>query len=101
MLAAGVGLTGAGAYLIYNGMRVYNASLCDSLSIGGCNIDKERETNHKQGTIFLVCGGLSCALGVALTSVGAVKKVQFKRRKKELLIQPTGSLSEVGVRFTF
>lgn len=81
MIAAGVGLCGAGGYLVYNGYRVYTSSPVGTTP--GQQDESERQ-NHKQGTAYLAVGGIAIAGGVILTAFGAKNKVEFKRIKKRM-----------------
>jgi hypothetical protein len=79
MIAGGIGLCGAGAFLIYEGQKIYTTP-ADST---GSSI----ATNHRQGTIYMVFGGASIIAGLLVTAFGAVKKVEFKRQKKSMMLR--------------
>lgn len=81
MLALGVGLCGAGGYLVYNGYRVYTSTPVGDTP--GQQEESERQ-NHKQGTIYLAVGGIAIAGGIVLTALGAKNKIEFKRTKRHL-----------------
>lgn len=84
MIAGGVGLCAAGGFLVYQGVRVYNAGLT------GKTPDEqttEQQRNHKQGTAYLVGGGVALAGGIVLTAFGARNKLEFKKGKKRLELQ--------------
>lgn len=97
MIAGGVGLCGAGAYLIYQGVTVYNAKITP-----GPNAADDQQRNHRQGTIYLAAGGVAIAGGVVLTALGARNKVEFKQRKRHLQLE-TGMLpnGNLGLALTF
>lgn len=80
MIAGGVGLCGAGGYLLYQGITVYrtrdNGNTSSALA--------RNEQNKKQGTIYLVAAGVGIAGGLVLTAFGARNKIDFKRRKKAM-----------------
>lgn len=80
MIAAGVGLTGAGGYLVYNGYKVYNNPIDSKL--GASQRQEAERQNKKQGTIYMAVGGVCIAGGIILTAFGAKNKVEFKRMKK-------------------
>lgn len=84
MIAAGVGLCGAGGYLLYNGIRVYKSS--PSGTTPSQQQESERQ-NTKQGTIYMAVGGVCIAGGIVLTALGARNKVEFKRMKKYMASQ--------------
>lgn len=81
MIAAGVGLCGAGGYLVYNGYRVYTSS---PVGTTPGQQEESKNQNRKQGTIYLAVGGIAIAGGVILTAFGAKNKVEFKRMKKRM-----------------
>lgn len=100
MIAAGVGLSGAGAYLIYNGHKVYTTPI-DTKLTPGQQEESERQ-NHKQGTIYMAVGGVCIAGGLVLTALGAKNKVEFKKLKKRMTLQ-SGLLDNgnLGLALTF
>ena len=99
MIAAGVGLCGAGSYLIYQGFKVYGTS---PTSADPAIQQKETERNHRQGTIYYVAGGIAIAGGIVLTALGARNKINFKREKKMMSLQ-SGILDNgnLGVALNF
>lgn len=98
MIAAGIGLCGAGSYLIYQGVKVYGTAASPLSANPAAEIDR----NHRQGTIYLVAGGIAIAGGVILTAFGARNKVDFVRRKKMMSLQ-SGILDNgsLGVALNF
>lgn len=97
MIAAGIGLTGAGSYLIYQGVKIYTTNTP--------NIpQQENERNKRQGIIYMAAGGVGIVGGVVLTALGARNKVEFKRRKRLLSMEitiPDYTLAAVGARLNF
>ncbi len=87
LIAAGVGLCGAGGYLVYNGYKVYTTSIDPKL--GASQQQEAERQNHKQGTIYMAVGGVCIAGGIICTALGAKNKVEFKRMKKYMQQQPT------------
>lgn len=83
MIAGGVGLCGAGSYLIYQGLKIYRTPA----AAGSNNPAAEVDRNHRQGTIYLVAAGVGIGGGIILTALGARNKVDFKRRKKQMQLQ--------------
>lgn len=100
MIAAGVGLSGAGGYLIYNGHKVYTTPI-DQNATAGQQQESERQ-NRKQGTIYMAVGGVCIAGGLVLTALGAKNKVEFKKQKKRMTLQ-SGLLDNgnLGLALTF
>lgn len=80
MIAGGVGLCGAGGYLLYQGIAVYRTRD----NSGKQSAQSQNEQNKKQGIIYLAAAGVGMAAGIVLTAFGARNKVEFKRRKKEM-----------------
>lgn len=98
MIAAGVGLTGVGGYLIYQGNKIYN-----SKATPGSSTPAQDETrNKRQGTIYLAAGGAAIAGGIVLAAFGIRNKVEFKNRKKIMSVQ-SGLLEngQLGALLTF
>ncbi len=83
MIAAGIGLCGAGSYLVYQGHKVYNTPAL----AGSPTAEAETQRNHRQGTIYYAAGGIAIVGGIILTALGARNKVDFKRRKKMMSLQ--------------
>jgi hypothetical protein len=90
MIAGGIGLCGVGGYLIYEGVKVYNTAPAPNST----DPASDTERNHKQGTIYLACAGISIAGGVVLTAFGARNKVFFKQHQKLMSLQ--GGLLDNG-----
>ena len=85
LIAAGVGLCGAGGYLVYNGYKVYTTSIDPKL--GTSQQEEAKSQNHKQGTIYMAVGGVCIVGGIICTAFGAKNKVEFKRMKKYMQSQ--------------
>lgn len=83
MIAGGVGLFGAAGYLLYQGIKTYNAK-AEPHSVDPSG-DEWR--NRKQGTIYYAVTGVAMAGGAVLIGLGARNKVDFKTRKKMLEMQ--------------
>lgn len=83
MIAGGVGLCGAGAYLIYYGVKVYSTKA----AAGSQYPDQEVSRNKRQGTIYLAAGGIAIGTGIILTAFGARNKVDFKARKRMMELE--------------
>lgn len=98
MIAAGVGLTGVGGYLIYQGNKIYNSKAAP----GSSTPAQDESRNKRQGTIYLAAGGAAIAGGIVLAAFGIRNKVEFKHRKKMMSIQ--GGLldnGQLGALLTF
>ena len=80
MIAGGVGLVGAGSFLIYEGVKIYNTSAAPSSTDPTGDVAR----NHQQGTIYIAAGTVSFVGAAVLVALGARNKVEFKRRKKML-----------------
>jgi hypothetical protein len=89
MIAGGVGLCGVGSYLLYYGITVYNTGADPASTNPAADVNR----NHNQGTVYLAVGGLSIAGGIALITFGAMRKYDFKVRKKMMSLQ-TGLLPD-------
>lgn len=98
MIAGGVGLTGVGGYLIYQGVKVYNSQVAPNTPTAA----EDLQRNHRQGVIYMAAGGVSIAGGIILTAFGAKNKIEFKHRKKQLQLE-TGWLpsGQMGLALTF
>lgn len=90
MIAAGIGLSGIGGYLIYQGNKIYTTvpeipanPTPDQLAAR----EGEIQRNHKQGTIYYAIGGVAIAGGIVLVAIGAKNKVEFKQRKRMMELQ--------------
>lgn len=86
MIAGGVGLCGAGSYLIYQGQKIYTA-LPEGTPPGTAIYTEEKQRNQRQGIIYLAAGGLGIAGGIILTAFGAKNKIEFKQRKRMMELQ--------------
>lgn len=80
MIAGGIGLCGAGGYLMYQGFKVYNTAVLN-------NDPKDINRNHKQGTAYIIAGGVAIAGGIILTAFGARNKHEFMMRKKMMSLE--------------
>ncbi len=79
MIAGGIGLCGAGGYLLYQGNKVYTTS--PTITDPAIR-QNEINRNRRQGTIYYAAGGIAIAGGIILTALGARNKVEFKTRKR-------------------
>jgi hypothetical protein len=98
MIAGGVGLAGAGSFLIYEGVATYNtpAAPLSTDPVG----DVQR--NHNQGTAYIIAGSAGFIGSAVLIALGVKNKMDFKRRKKLMSMQ-AGLLDNgrTGVMLTF
>ena len=83
MIAGGIGLCGAGTYLIWEGTQIYKTPAGPTST----NPSGDVARNHQQGSIYMVAGGASIAAGVILGAFGVKRKIEFKQRKQRLLAQ--------------
>ncbi|MBK7148176.1 MAG: hypothetical protein IPH78_04955 [Bacteroidetes bacterium] len=100
MIAGGVGLCGAGSYLIWQGTKILNTT--PVAAPGTALYEDEKQRNQRQGIIYLAAGGVGIAGGIILTAFGAKNKVEFKQRKRMMEMQ-TGLLDngKLGLALTF
>lgn len=92
MIAGGVGLCGAGSYLIWQGTKILNT--IPAAAPGTALYEDEKQRNQRQGIIYLAAGGVGIAGGIILTAFGAKNKVEFKQRKRMMEMQ--GGLLDNG-----
>ncbi len=92
MIAGGVGLCGAGSYLIWQGTKILNT--IPAAVPGTALYEDEKKRNQRQGIIYLAAGGVGIAGGIILTAFGAKNKVEFKQRKRIMEMQ--GGLLDNG-----
>ena len=83
MIAGGVGLCGASAYLIYQGLKIYRNPEDKTKADYSARIQQ----NHSQGTIYLAAAGVGVAVAAVLLGLGIRNKVEFKNHKKMLEMQ--------------
>lgn len=92
MIGGGVGLYGVSAFLIYDGVTVYNTGP----QANSTNPNADIRANHTQGIIFFISAAAGIAGGAALITFGALRKYQFKVRKRAMGIKagltPSGRL---------
>jgi hypothetical protein len=98
MIAGGVGLAGAGSFLIYEGVQTYNSPAAPASTNPSADIMR----NHNQGTAYIIAGSVSFIGSAVLIALGAKNKVEFKRRKKLMSLQ-SGLLDSgnLGVALSF
>ncbi len=98
MIGGGVGLAGAGTFLIYEGVKTYNTPAAPQSTDPTADVDR----NHRQGTAYIAGGAAAFAGSVVLVALGAKNKVEFKRRKKMMSLQ-SGVLDNgnLGLALTF
>jgi hypothetical protein len=98
MIGGGVGLAGAGTFLIYEGVKIYQTPASPSSTDPAGDVQR----NHNQGTAYLAAGGIAYAGAVVLIALGVKNKLEFKRRKKLMSLQsgllPSGNM---GAMLTF
>jgi hypothetical protein len=95
MIAAGVGLTGVGSYLIYQGQKIYTTR-----PIAGTPTAAEDEVrNRRQGTIYMAAGGAAIVGGIVLAAFGIRNKVEIKTRRRVMALQ-SGLLDNRQLGFT-
>jgi hypothetical protein len=83
MIAGGAGLCAAGAYLIWEGQLVYYSPVAATSATTTNTIAQ----NHQQGTAYIIAGGAAIAGGIILGAFGVKNIIEFKKRKKRLLLQ--------------
>jgi len=81
MIGGGVGLAGAGTFLIYEGVKIYNSPLAPNSQPG------DQQRNHNQGTAYLAAGGIAFVGSAILIALGARNKIEFKHRKKLMSLE--------------
>jgi hypothetical protein len=98
MIAGGVGLAGAGSFLIYEGVQTYNTPAAPSSTNPSADVMR----NHNQGTAYIIAGSVSFIGSAVLIALGAKNKVEFKRRRKLMSLQ-TGLLDSgnLGLALSF
>ena len=98
MIAGGVGLAGAGSFLIYEGVKIYSTPAAPLSTDPAGDVDR----NHKQGTAYIAAGGFAFIGSAVLIALGAKNKIEFKQRKKLMSLQ-TGLLDNgrTGVMLAF
>jgi hypothetical protein len=87
MIAGGIGLCGAGTYLIWEGNQVFTSPAAPASTNPIADVQK----NHQQGTAYIVAGGAAIAAGIILGAFGIKNRIDAKKLKKKLLLQ-TGLL---------
>lgn len=91
MIAGGIGVCGAGSYLVYQGFKVYNSK------VPGNNAE-DISRNHKQGTAYIIAGGVGIIGGIVLIGFGARNKHEFMMRKRMMSLQ-SGLLDNGNIGF--
>jgi len=98
MIAGGVGLVGAGSFLIYEGVKTYNTPAAPLSTDPTGDVQR----NHQQGTAYIAAGAIGYVGAAVLIALGAKNKIEFKRRLKIMSLQ--GGLTDngnIGVMLTF
>ncbi len=90
MIAGGVGLVGAGSFLIYEGVKVYQTPAGPSSTDPAGDVQR----NHNQGTAYIAAGAVAYVGAAVLIALGARNKIDFKRRKKMMSLE--GGLLQNG-----
>jgi len=98
MIAGGVGLAGAGSFLIYEGVKTYNTPAAPLSTDPTGDVQR----NHNQGTAYIIAGSAGFIGSAVLIALGAKNKIEFKRHKKRMSLQ-TGLLDNgrTGAVLTF
>ena len=90
MIGSGVGLTGVGTFLVYEGAKIYQTPAAPASTDPAGDVQR----NHNQGTAY-IAGGTSAYVGAAvLIGLGVRNKLDFKRRKKMMSLE--GGLLQDG-----
>ena len=98
MIAGGVGLVGAGSFLIYEGVKTYRTPAAPSSTDPTGDLTR----NHNQGTAYIAGGAVAYVGAAVLIALGAKNKIEFKRRKKLMSLE-SGLLDNgnMGAMLTF
>ena len=98
MIGGGVGLAGAGSFLMYEGIITYNTPAAPLSTDPAGDVQR----NHRQGTGYIAAGSAAFIGSAILIALGAKNKVEFKQRKKLMSLQ-TGLLDSgnLGAMLTF
>jgi hypothetical protein len=83
MLAGGVGLCGAGTYLIYAGAKLYKTPAPPNSSDPSNDVQR----NHTQGGAYIAGGVIGIGAGAVLLVFGAKGKLEYNRRIKKMQLQ--------------
>ena len=83
MIGGGVGLIGAGTFLVYEGVKIYQTPASPSSTDPAGDVQR----NHNQGTAYLAAGGIAYVGGVVLIALGVKNKIEFKHRKKLMTLE--------------
>ena len=98
MIAGGVGLAGAGSFLVYEGVKTYNTPAAPLSTDPTGDVQR----NHRQGTAYIAAGTVAYIGSAVLIALGAKNKIEFKRRLKLMSLQ-SGLLDNgnLGAMLTF
>ena len=98
MIGGGVGLAGAGSFLIYEGVTTYKTPAAPLSTDPAGDVQR----NHTQGTAYIIAGSAAFIGSAVLLALGAKNKIEFKQRKKLMSLQ-TGLLDngKMGAMLTF
>ncbi len=86
MIAGGLGLCGAGTYLIVEGAIIRNSATSPS----GPTLAQ----NHSQGAGYIAGGVIGISAGIVLGAFGIKQKLEFRKRIKQMSLQ--GGLLDSG-----
>ena len=98
MIGGGIGLAGAGTFLLYEGINTYKTPAAPSSTDPAGDVAR----NHRQGTGYIAAGTIAFIGSAVLTALGARNKIAFKQRKKMMTLQ-SGLLDNgnLGAMLTF
>lgn len=83
MIGGGVGLLGAGSFLIYEGYKTYGTPAAPASPDPAADVNR----NHRQGTAYFAAGGIAYVAGAVLIGLGIKNKIEFKHRKKRMELE--------------
>ena len=98
MIAGGIGLAGAGSFLIYEGVKTYNTPAAPNSTDPAGDVQR----NHQSGTAYIAAGTVGYIGAAVLIALGVKRKIEFKQRMKIMQLQ-TGLLDNgnVGASLNF
>ena len=98
MIAGGVGLAGAGSFLVYEGVKTYNTPAAPLSTDPTGDVQR----NHRQGTAYIAAGTVAYIGSAVLIALGAKNKIEFKHRLRLMSLQ-SGLLDNgnMGAMLTF
>ena len=98
MIGGGIGLAGAGIFLIYEGVTTYKTPAAPQSTDPAGDVQR----NHNQGTAYIAAGSAALIGSAVLLALGSKNKIEFKQRKKLMSLQ-TGLLDngKMGAMLNF